>query len=442
MNRTGLQTYKTEGNALALAILAVVLAEFVSIARQPEVRDFISFWGAAQLALDGVPAAAYDKDALRIVQLGAAAFEAGEMPFPYPPAYLLLILPFALLSYPAGMAAWVALTFLGYLAAARRLFPDSGWLAAAFPAVLVNAAVGQNAFVTAGIFIAGMAALPKRPFAAGLLLGCLVLKPQLGLLLPIAFVAGRHWRAFAGAAISSVGTLLAGLLIFGLPATAAWLDQMPLYASIARDGLVGWHKLASIYASARQAGLGQETAFALHLTGALTAAGAVWWAWRSEADSVTKAAVLAAATMLVSPYFFLYDAMILVVPLFWLARAGAPPALIGGLWCLPIVSIAQAHGFSGPVNLNPVVPIALLALICVAIRRASGLELPSLGGDQHSKQHCDRARDSDLPLEPEADCGPGDSDCGGEVALGPVAERPHRGSKLVGRHGDQALVVH
>ena len=370
-----LQIYMKVGNALALAILAVALAEFLPILRQPEVRDFISFWGAAQLALDGVPAAAYDKDSLRVVQLGAAAFQSGEMPFPYPPAYLLLILPFALLSFPVGMAAWIAVTFLGYFAAVKRMFPDSGWLAAAFPAVLVNAVIGQNAFLTAAIFIAGMSALPKRPFVAGLLLGCLVLKPQLGLLLPIAFIAGRHWSAFAGAAISSVGTLLGGLLIFGLPATAAWLDQMPLYASIARDGLVGWHKLASIYASARQAGLGELSAFTLHLMAALVAAGAVWWSWRMEIDAAAKAAILAAATMLISPYLFIYDAMILVVPLFWLARTGASPALVGGLWCLPIVSIAQAYGIGGPVNLNPVVPVTLLALICLRV----GLSTASAG---------------------------------------------------------------
>jgi hypothetical protein len=397
----GLQNYRTVGNALALIVLFVVLAEFVSIVRQPVVRDFISFWGAGQLALEGVPAAAYDKDALRSVQLGAAAFGAGEMPFPYPPAYLLLILPFALLPFPAAMAAWVVVTFLGYFAAVRRMFPDSGWLAAAFPAVLANAAIGQNAFVTAAIFIAGMAALPKRPFVAGLLLGCLVLKPQLGLLLPIAFVAGRYWSAFAGAAISSVGTLLAGLLIFGLPATAAWLEQMPLYASIARDGLVGWHKLASVYASARQAGLGQEAAFALHLTGALAAAGAVWRAWRSDADPVAKAAILAAATMLVSPYLFIYDALILVVPLFWLARSQVPPALVGGLWCLPIVSIAQAQGLSGPLNLNPILPLALL-VVCIRAREASASERPSPGSDQHPEQHRDRARNPDLSLQPEA----------------------------------------
>jgi hypothetical protein len=34
------------------------------------------------------------------------------------------------------------------------------------------------------------------------LLGLLIYKPQLGLLIPVALLAGRHWRAFEGVAVS------------------------------------------------------------------------------------------------------------------------------------------------------------------------------------------------------------------------------------------------
>jgi len=37
--------------------------------------------------------------------------------------------------------------------------------------------------------------LERRPLLAGGLLGLLIYKPQLGLLIPVALVAGRHWRA-------------------------------------------------------------------------------------------------------------------------------------------------------------------------------------------------------------------------------------------------------
>jgi hypothetical protein len=243
------------------------------------------------------------------------------------------------------------------------MFPDCGLLPAAFLPVVVVAATGQNSFVMAALFIAGMTLLPTRPFVAGMVLGCLVLKPQLALLLPVAVIAARQWRAIAGAAISSFGLLLLGLVAFGTEATAAWLQQMPLFVSIARDGLVGWHKLASVYAAMRQAGLGADMAFTIHGLVAAFAAIAVWQVWRSNAEARCKAAVLAAATLLVSPYLFLYDAIILVVPFLWLAKEGSRPALVATLWLLPIVTIAQTFGFNGPVNLNPVAPILLLAIL-------------------------------------------------------------------------------
>jgi hypothetical protein len=357
------QLYKRVGHVMALVIILVALAEFVWNARNPTDRDFLSFWGAAQLAIAGSPAAAYDLDALHRVQQAVATFGSGKMPFPYPPAFLLLVMPFGMLPFPIGMAAWASATFLLYVVAIRRLFPQSGWLAAAFPPVFVTAAIGQNAFVMCAILAAGLLLLPKRPFAAGLLLGCLILKPQLGLMLPIALVAGRQWRATAGAALSSVGVLALGLAVFGIAATSAWIGQMPLYVSIARDGLVGWHKLASVYAAARQAGLDMDVAFALHFAVAAAAAGAVWKVWRSPADPICKAAMLAAATMLASPYVFSYDALILVIPLLWLAQTGTRPTVIAALWLLPLLLIVPTAGVIDTVNLHPILPIALIALV-------------------------------------------------------------------------------
>ncbi len=355
--------YRTVGTAFALLVLTLFAIELLRNALEPSDRDFISFWGAARLALAGNPAAAYDLPTLHALQSAVARFDGGQMPFPYAPAFLLLVVPFAWLPFPAAMALWVAATFLVYMAVATRMFPGSGLLCAALPAVFVNAAIGQNAFVTAALFMGGMVLIGSRPFAAGLILGCLVLKPQLGLLLPLTLVAAGHWRAVAGAALSSVGLMILGVALFGIAATEAWIAQMPLYVEIGRDGLVGWEKLASVYASARQIGLSQEAAFAIHLGVAAAAAGAVWMAWRSGGDPLWRAGVLAAATTLISPYLFLYDCLIFVVPLLWLARSRAPAAAVALLWCLPMLAIAQAYGAPGPVNLNPVVPIALLALL-------------------------------------------------------------------------------
>ena len=360
---------KRVGTAMAILVILVSIAEFFWNAANPTDRDFISFWGAAQLALAGDPAAAYDQARLHEVQSAAVTFvNGGGMPFPYPPAFLLLVTPFGLLPFAVSLAIWSAATFAAYFVLVRRMFPQSGLLAAAFPPVFINAAIGQNAFVTAAIFIGGMLLLQRRPFAAGLLLGCLIIKPQLGLLLPIALLAAWQWRAIAGAALSSLGLLAIGAAVLGLAATEAWLAQMPLYVNIGRDGLVGWHKMASVYAAVRQAGAGLELAFAVHLVVAAASALLVWRVWRSDAEAPAKAGVLAAATLLASPYVFPYDAVLLVVAFFWLALRGAPALPLAMLWCLPLLTIAQIAYVHGPVNVSPLVPIGLLILSALHLR--------------------------------------------------------------------------
>ena len=74
--------------------------------------------------------------------------------------------------------------------------------------------------------------------------------------------------------------------------------------------------------------------------------------------------MLAVGTALVSPYFYLYDTLILIVQFLWLAAEGTNRKLLALLWCLPLVSIAQTWGLNQTVNLLPVVTIALLILCC------------------------------------------------------------------------------
>ena len=56
-------------------------------------------------------------------------------------------------------------------------------------------------------------------------MACRVIKPQLALAPPVAVIAGRHWSAIGGAALSGGVALLAGLLAFG-PASYAGFTGM------------------------------------------------------------------------------------------------------------------------------------------------------------------------------------------------------------------------
>lgn len=364
--------YRFAANAFAIVLILASLWEFWRNFVQPSDRDFLAPWAAAQLALAGRPWAAYHSGALHAVQSAVATFGSAtaELPFPYPPAYLALAIPFGLMSFPAALAAWSIATFACYMVAARKLMPGSGWLAAAFPAAFANAAIGQNAFLTAGLFMAGLSLLSAYPFAAGLVLGCLVVKPQLAILLPIALLAGRQWRAIAGAATSALAILLVGLVLFGSATTAAWLQEAPLIVKVTGDGLMGWGKLASVYAAARQASVPALPAICVHLVVAAAAAVMVWRVWISPAESGAKLSMLAAGSMLMSPYVFYYDSLLLVPSFLYLARSGERPGVLFALWCIPLVLIAQI-GAGDLLNLNPVAPIVLMALTIRRWRAAS-----------------------------------------------------------------------
>ena len=87
---------------------------------------------------------------------------------------------------------------------------------------------GHNGFLTALLLGGGLMLLEKRPFVAGLLLGCLVYKPQFALVLPLLLLVLWNWRAIAGAAVSSLALIAITLAIWGWPVWQAFIDSLPL----------------------------------------------------------------------------------------------------------------------------------------------------------------------------------------------------------------------
>jgi hypothetical protein len=347
--------------AAILSLIVVATAVAVNLSN-PYPMDFISYWAAGKLALAGDAATAYDIAAHHAVQAGAVA-EPTMMPFPYPPQFMLVLLPFGALPFAWAAAVWIGVTLLAYALAVRRLTPGIGALAIAFPPVIVCGIIGQNAFLTAALFIAALVLLPKRPWIAGLVFACLAIKPQLGLLIPLAFIAGREWRAFAGAGIGVIGLALAGLAAFGLAAWTGFFALMPLYGSIAAKGLVGWHKMASVYASLRLAGAPDTFALALHGGAVLAGAALVWRVWRGSADPLARGAALAIGTVVISPYLYVYDQLLLIVALAFLLRSGVSQGVIAALCLLPLLTLVQTAMPDSRINLSPLLPLVLLVLV-------------------------------------------------------------------------------
>lgn len=360
----GLTGAPQSASHVAVALIAATFVGVIATACwinfvNPRPVDFLSYWAAGHLAVEGRGAAAYDVAAHRSVEMSIAPLR-GLIPFPYPPPFLLFVTPFGALPYGVAFAAWTLVTALLYAAAASKHFRPS--FAFAHPCVVSNGLVGQNGFLTSAIFLFGTKWLDSKPLLAGAVLGLMVVKPQLGVLLPIALIAGRFWQVFAAAAASSILLLAAALLAFGVEPYAGFVDIVPRYADFITSGRWPWNELASPFAFLRYWGVPASAALAVHTAIAMFAATIVWRAWRLR--WAQRLPILAAATILIPPYLFSYDALLLVLPLAALAADPRRGWLAPAVWALSALPIASNFGwFEGP---NTLPLAALVLLICLS----------------------------------------------------------------------------
>src|SRR5712691_2597703 len=76
------------------------------------------------------------------------------------------------------------------------------------------------------IALAFVAFRRRRPFVAGLVIGCLAYKPQLGIVLGVALLASRQWRVLIGAATTGIGQLGVAWLTAGAPVLGQYFAEL------------------------------------------------------------------------------------------------------------------------------------------------------------------------------------------------------------------------
>lgn len=309
--------------------------------------DFLAFFGASELTLQGRPAAAYDLAAITPVQQAAVPGNTAILPWLHPPPFLLVVAPLGLMTYPAALAVWVGATLALFLAMVRRLsdHPLAPVLALGYSAVFANAMQGQIGFLTAALAGFGLLLLDRRPFVAGLILGLMAIKPHFGLLLPVMLLAGGRWTAIAGAVVSSIGLCLLSLAAFGPDVWSGFLASTQAAAGWMTDGLLPTEKSPSLLLTLKALGAPDLVAVAVHGALALALAAATWRVWRADGDLRLKIAVAVPAMMLVSPYAYDYDLVLLAISIGLLAdharRADLAP---GTKAVLALAYVAPALG--------------------------------------------------------------------------------------------------
>ena len=368
--------------SFGLALIWIVAARGgIDLAGKPLGADFPSFWTASELALQGRAAQVYDVGAHWAAQKALFGPAVGYSAFFYPPPYLLVCLPLALLPYFAALIVWLAATGYAYWRVLRAWAGprfDAAVLLA-FPAFLINAGHGQNGFLSAALIGAGALQLKRRPIVAGLLFGALVYKPQLALMAPIALIASRRWTTLAAAAVSAAALCAATYLIWGEPVWHGFLDASPLARAALERHLVGDEKMQSAFAAVRLLHGPLALAYSAQAATALGAAAALVWLQRRDFRGPSEAPALVAATLLASPFLLDYDLTLLALPIAYLAREGlgrgfAPfeKSVLVLAYLLPLASRILAGGLDLPIA----APTIAAALYFVACRRPTATASP------------------------------------------------------------------
>jgi len=340
---------------------------------RPIGTDFSAFWHAGRMANGGNAVGAWDVGSLNAEVRETHAGSDFATAWVYPPVFLLIASPLAVLPYLHALAIWQLASVLLMAWTLQSIL--RGWRSTAIclasPLTPLVLAHGQNAFVTASLLGTGLLSLAKARNSAGGCFGGLVYKPQLGLQLAPLLLFTRNWRAVAAAV--AVGTILiaASLAIWGIDAWNAFAGSAQSTRLFMENGAVGFHKSASLFSMARLWGAPLGPSYVIQALGALAGLGLMWRA--RSAPRFVLCAAACAAVALSTPYLLDYDmATVGLGAVFLFAEARRTSFLsfertaLAYIWVTPWFArqaVEHAH--------LPVLPISMMLLAFLAFRRAT-----------------------------------------------------------------------
>jgi alpha-1,2-mannosyltransferase len=311
--------------------------------------DFICFWNAAHRVRHGDIAAIYDPDTWqRVLSTNTTGMISW---FVYPPFTLFGLWPLGDATYNEAVLAWSLVPLAFYFALTVVLAKRSGlvdranparensWprtqayavlIAFSLPFLSANLFSGQTGAFIAVFFLGAAYFWPTRPVLAGICIGLLAIKPQMGLLMPFALVASGQWRVVAAAATTVLSLIVLSTIWLG---TAIWTDYLrmsQLFGQFVGRGHDQIRQLALGHYVALQ-GAGMPAALAGFLQVAVTIAVVtviiqVFLQCRPNKRELRREdgafdlrlALLAAGTLLATPYSLSYDTpllMLSIIPL-------------------------------------------------------------------------------------------------------------------------------
>src|SRR5262249_30350057 len=159
-----------------------------------------------------------------------------------------------------------------------------------------------------GLFTAAFVALRQgRSIVAGMAIGSLVYKPQLGMAIGLVFLFAGEWRIVAGAIASAAAQIAVGLAWAGTAVMRSYVHTITHLT----DNIVlvqeKRHLLQSLGSFFELLLPWPRLVLPAYLASALLVLVLAWLVWRSDAPLELRYSMLLLATPLVSPHFYVSD---------------------------------------------------------------------------------------------------------------------------------------
>lgn len=250
--------------------------------------DGLYIWSGAHLALTGQVDTVFDP--LKFAHWFASNFGGDLHVWGYPPSYLLFALPFGFLS-PLGTVICFDFISILCLALALRVsgFEWKICLAVLFcPAALMNFNISQNGALIASLLISGLWLADRSPWLAGILIGLVTIKPQLGILVPIYLLAQGNWRSITSASMTFITLVLVSGWMFRPQSWYMFADKVLPFmryflVQLTREYHLGPRAMImSVFSLSRQAGLDATGSMTLQMITMICVIGVTWKIGRSN----------------------------------------------------------------------------------------------------------------------------------------------------------------
>ena len=378
------------GGLLLIGVLLVFSPNYrwnIDKGDTPYGSDFLQDWTAASMIGAGEAGGLYNATAFDAWQhdpdlIGFHWNADSYYPAVYPPPYYWLCTPLHWIPYRPAVYLWLVM-LLGALVAAAAMLEQASrsrqspatavWFWPAmllFPPLLLGLTMGQKGTIWLLILTATWVLYRRTsPLAAGLVFGLLSVKPTLFFLLPLVMLRYREWRFVAGASLSWAA--LWGTAAYWLP-TNVWADFLAVaraagdYHAHAGYQLVWSSNLQSL--SGNLPGWMPNWASGVLLAvPALFILGRIFVKANFSLYNPLDLCQVLLATCLLSPHFYAYDLVVLLLPIggMWQTQRRAAVGVLAAVWfgmlasrpCLDTIGL-------------PLMPVVLLAtLYCLSTVR-------------------------------------------------------------------------